>query len=85
MDITPKIFVEAGFGGAYHNGKTGFVPPPGFNAMGCGWGFHEQANLGYRFNEAWSVMLTVEHTSNSGICTQNRGLTNVGLRLGYSF
>jgi lipid A 3-O-deacylase len=84
-DITPKIFVEAGFGGAVHNGKTAMLPPVGFNAMGCGWGFHEQGTLGYRFTEAWSVMLTVEHTSNSGICKQNRGLTNLGMRVGYSF
>ena len=30
-------------------------------------------------------MLTVEHTSNAGACKQNRGLTNVGMRLGYAF
>lgn len=85
FDITPKIFIEAGFGGAYHNGKTGLAPVPGFNAMGCGWGFHEQGSIGYRITDSWSVMATVEHTSNSGICTHNRGLTNVGLRIGYSF
>lgn len=84
-NLTQKFFVEAGFGGALHNGKTAMVPPPGFNAMGCGWGFHEQGTVGYRLTDAWSVMLTVEHTSNSGICKQNRGLTNVGMRLGYSF
>lgn len=84
-NLTPRVFVEAGFGGAAHNGKTGVLPIPGFNAMGCGWGFHEQGSLGYRLTDAWSVMVTVEHTSNSGICSHNRGMTNVGMRMGYSF
>ena len=30
-------------------------------------------------------MATIEHLSNAGACGQNRGLTNVGARLGYSF
>ena len=30
-------------------------------------------------------MGTVEHYSNAGVCDRNRGLTNVGIRLGYSF
>ncbi|HKH96014.1 MAG TPA: acyloxyacyl hydrolase, partial [Beijerinckiaceae bacterium] len=30
-------------------------------------------------------MATVEHLSNAGTCAQNRGLTNVGVRLGYTF
>jgi hypothetical protein len=30
-------------------------------------------------------MATVEHMSNAGLCSQNRGLTNVGVRLGYTF
>ena len=84
-DIAPKIFVEAGLGLAAHNGKTAIPAPVGFNAMGCGWGFHEQAALGYRITDAVSVMLSVEHTSNSGVCKSNRGLTNVGVRLGYRF
>lgn len=84
-NVTPSVFLEAGFGAAAHNGKTGALPVPGFNAMGCGWGFHEQGTIGYRLTDAWSVMATVEHTSNSGICNQNRGVTNVGMRVGYSF
>lgn len=84
-DITKSIFVEASFGGALTNGKTGDVVPPGHNAMGCKANFHESASLGYRFNANWSIMGTVEHTSNAGLCTQNRGLTNYGARIGYTF
>jgi lipid A 3-O-deacylase len=30
-------------------------------------------------------MATIEHMSNAGLCPQNRGLTNVGARIGYTF
>jgi lipid A 3-O-deacylase len=84
-DITSKLFVEGSLGGAVHNGKTGPLPVPGHNALGCRAGFREAASLGYRVSGQWSLMGTVEHVSNGGRCTQNRGLTNMGLRLGYSF
>ncbi len=56
------------------------MPPPGLQCHGLRWAF-TSSTVGYRLTDAWSVMLTVEHTSNSGICKQNRGLTNVGMRL----
>lgn len=85
VDITPQFFVEASFGGAIHNGETGSVIPSDRSALGCSPLFRESASLGYRFNEKWSVMATVEHLSNAGICSENRGLTNVGARIGYNF
>jgi hypothetical protein len=84
-DITDRIFAEASFGGSINNGKTGNIVPPGFNKVGCNALFRESASLGYRLTEHWSVMGTVEHSSNAGLCAQNRGLTNVGGRIGYSF
>jgi hypothetical protein len=30
-------------------------------------------------------MATVEHMSNAGLCDRNRGITNEGLKVGYSF
>jgi lipid A 3-O-deacylase len=84
-DITKSIFVEGSFGGSVNNGKTGSVVPPGHSAMGCSVSFRESASLGYRFNANWSLMGTIEHMSNSGFCTQNRGLTNYGARIGYTF
>ncbi|MFI4996782.1 MAG: acyloxyacyl hydrolase [Hyphomicrobiales bacterium] len=84
-DITKSIFVEAEFGGSVNNGKTGAVVPPGHNAMGCQVSFRESASLGYRLNANWDITATVEHMSNAGLCTQNRGLTNYGARIGYSF
>jgi hypothetical protein len=84
-DVTRAIFVEAEFGGSVNNGKTGNIVPPGHNAMGCSVSFREAGSLGYRLNANWSIMATVEHMSNAGLCSQNRGLTNYGARIGYSF
>jgi lipid A 3-O-deacylase len=84
-DITKSIFVEGSFGGSVNNGKTGAIVPVGRTAMGCNWSFREAGSIGYRFNANWSIMGTVEHMSNAGACKQNRGLTNYGARIGYSF
>jgi len=83
LPITDALFLEASLGGAIHNGRDGGAP--GRNAMGCAGGFHESLSLGYRFAPQWSVLATVEHVSNAGLCDQNRGLTNAGLRLSRSF
>ena len=84
-DITRAIFAEASFGGAFHNGYTGDAPRYHENSLGCSPLFRESASLGYRLTENWSVMATIEHMSNAGLCKQNRGLTNVGARIGYRF
>ena len=88
VDITPRFFVEASFGGAVHNGNTDSNPafiPPDRNALGCSPTFRESGSVGFRFTQNWSIMATIEHLSNAGICAQNRGLTNVGARIGYTF
>ncbi len=84
FDVTQSIFVEASFGGAVHNGETDPVSPH-WNALGCRALFRESGSVGMRLTSNWSVMATVEHLSNAGLCSNNRGLTNVGLRVGYSF
>ena len=88
VDITPRFFVEASFGGAVHNGNTESNPafiPADRSALGCSPTFRESGSIGYRLTPNWSVMATIEHLSNAGACGQNRGLTNVGARLGYTF
>jgi hypothetical protein len=85
LNLDRGLFVEASFGGAANDGKTGLVAPPGYNAMGCRLSFHENASIGYRLSENWSLMGTIEHFSNAGLCDRNRGLTNYGVRAGYAF
>lgn len=84
-DITTKLFVEASLGVAIHNGKTGTIVPRDRVALGCSPLFRESGSIGYRFDEHWSVMATVEHLSNADACSRNRGLTNYGVRVGYAF
>lgn len=83
VDITESLFLEATLGGAVNNGKDA---TPGRIDMGCRVTFREAANLGYRFNEHWQMLVGVEHLSHAGLCDGgNDGLTNAGVRVGYRF
>jgi lipid A 3-O-deacylase len=59
--------------------------PDGRVALGCSPLFRESGSIGVRLSANWSLLATVEHLSNAGLCDQNRGLTNIGARVGYSF
>lgn len=85
FDLTDRLFAEATFGGAVHDGKTGRDLTVGRNALGCPVLFRESAGLGFKLSEQWVIMGVIEHLSNAGLCDQNRGLTQVGARLGYRF
>jgi lipid A 3-O-deacylase len=83
-NITDWAFVEATFGGSLNNGKhSDFYSDR--NGMGCNWAFRESASLGFNLTDHWRLMGTIEHNSNAGLCSNNRGLTNYGLRVGYKF
>ena len=83
--LTDRIFVEASIDGAWNDGMTGFAKPVGRAGMGCHFGFHESASIGYNINDRWSVMATAEHYSNLNMCARNHGVSNYGLRIGYAF
>jgi hypothetical protein len=78
--LTDTLFLEASFGGAVHDGETDGDDPDSF---GCTLNFRESLSLGMVLAENLNVMLTVDHMSNGGLCDQNQGLTNVGVRVGY--
>jgi lipid A 3-O-deacylase len=78
--LTSKIFVEASFGGTLHDGETAGNDP---NSYGCSLMFRESASIGYELTERVRIMATVDHMSNAGLCDQNQGLTNAGVRIGY--
>ncbi|MBO6634513.1 acyloxyacyl hydrolase [Parvibaculum sp.] len=84
IDLTDTIFVDGSLGAAVHDGRI-HGSRPGQNQYGCRWNFHETASIGYRIAPNLSVMASLEHISNAGLCSVNDGLTNVGMRVGYSF
>jgi opacity protein-like surface antigen len=95
IPVWDRVFVEAYVGPAIHDGSL--TATPTMAGLGCDVLFHAGANVGYRFNEHWSIMATFEHLSNGktafGIdCGTNRaatgsnqGLNNYGVRIGYAF
>ena len=86
FDITERVFVEGSLGGAVHNGSTDpFDGRVDRAALGCSPLFREAGAVGVKLSNNWRVMALVEHMSNGGACSDNRGLTNIGARFGYSF
>ena len=80
-----RVFVEAAFGGAVHTGKNIGPTPMPERSLGCSVLFHEAASIGVQLTENASLMATIEHASNANLCVDNRGLTNMGIRLGWRF
>lgn len=80
IHLTDRLFVETSFGGAFHDGPHN---EDGESKFGCTLNFRESASIGYRLSAQWNVMLTIDHMSNAGLCDENRGLTNAGVRVGY--
>ena len=86
VDVTPSVFVEGSLGGAVHNGKREVYDPfSDHQALGCSPLFRESGSVGVRLSANWNLLATIEHLSNAGACSENRGLTNIGARVGYSF
>ena len=72
--LTRRLFIEGSFDGAVHNGDDAY--------FGCSANFRESGSVGFMLSERWDVMATVDHMSNANLCDENRGLTNVGFRIG---
>lgn len=82
-NITKRFFFEPFIGVAFSNGKA--LGDADHNAIGCTTLIHSGANVGYRLDDRWSVMLSVDHISNGNICSRNVGVNNYGGKIGYSF
>jgi hypothetical protein len=85
VPVTDNFFVEGSFGGAVHNGPLHGAVAPDRN-LGCSVLFRESASIGANLTESSSIMLTLEHASHAGLCgVDNRGITNLGVRVGFRF
>lgn len=79
-----SFFVEGTLGGAVHNGAlTGATYPQ--RDLGCSLLFYQSAGIGMQVTDNMNVMIAWEHASSANICAPNRGLTDVGIKVGYSF
>jgi len=83
-----RFFTEAFLGGAVHNGPLE-SSGPNESSLGCRELYHVGVNLGYRFDQNWSAMITFDHASNGrptlSNCPANTGLSLLGVRVGYAF
>jgi lipid A 3-O-deacylase len=82
-----RLFIEGGGGFAIHNGETHYSPSdPDINGttyFGCRVLFRVSGDLGFMLTDRLSVSAHSEHISNAGICSENEGLDNSGIRFGY--
>ncbi len=78
--LTNRLFFESSFGGAVHDGPLNVN---GKSSYGCQLNFRQSASLGLVLSENWRLLATIDHMSNANLCDRNRGLTNIGARLGY--
>lgn len=84
FDVTERLYLDFGFGGAIHNGKlhdNGHRGP----SLGCAALFREYAAVGVRVTEKVHLLATVDHASNAGLCRDNDGSSHAGLAVAYKF
>jgi lipid A 3-O-deacylase len=83
FNLSRHFFLEPFIGVAVTNGVA--AGDATHNPIGCTPLLHSGGNLGYRIDQHWSVMLTLEHVSNAGLCNRNVGINSYGAKVGYSF
>ena len=82
--IFDRLFIEASFGGTWHDGPID--SPPGGDDLGCHVMFRESLGLGADIGEHWRAVVLADHSSHAGLCDgSNGGLTHVGFYAGYRF
>jgi hypothetical protein len=78
------VFVEGTLGGAANNGYADNAPV-GYYNQGCPLGFYERVGIGVDLPSNMTLLVNYEHSSNWGLCSENRGMTNGGVKLGFKF
>ena len=85
VKLPAKFVFELDFGGSVNNGGTAPPAEEKMQALGCRTLFHESAGIGYPLTDRVTVTAMIEHMSSANLCLPNGGMTNAGLKLGYSF
>jgi lipid A 3-O-deacylase len=92
FDLTDRFFVNGGVGGAVHNGETDTFDPVidagrvnNTTFLGCRALFRLSADVGFQLTDDVSASAYWAHLSNAGLCTDNEGLDNLGVRIGWQF
>ncbi len=78
------FFVEGTFGAAVHSGELTNATAPA-RALGSRVLFYEEIGIGAVLPNNWTVLATAEHASNANLAQPNRGLTNMGVKVGHRF
>ena len=84
VPIGDMFFGNLGLGGAIHDGPDSSVARDHVG-LGTRVLFHESVELGYRFTPVWNCGVYLEHVSNADLGSHNPGITDLGLRVGYTF
>jgi len=71
-------------GGAVHDGLRNTTLSDR-KALGSSVLFRGGGEIGYQFDQRYSVSLFIDHLSNAGLSRKNEGLNTVGLRFGFGF
>lgn len=92
VDLASRWFVAAGVGVTVHNGETDRFDPVADAGrvdstvfLGCRALIRLAGDVGYRLTDRVSASFHWNHISNAGLCRENEGLDQMGLRLGLSF
>lgn len=83
-----SFFLEGDVGVAWHDGKIDVRGTPEeaeWKSHGSDLLFRTGFGLGYRFDETWSVALTLHHISNANLEHPNEGSNNIGIQTGFRF
>ncbi len=89
--LSPRFFVAGSLGGMIHNGEVEYDPVADANRLsnttflGCRALFRLAADVGYDVTDHINASVFVAHASNAGLCSENEGLDNLGMRIGYRF
>jgi hypothetical protein len=87
LHLSPRVYAQAGIGGAVQDGPATQHPAPGGRLdLGSRFLFEPEATLGVNLSPRWAVELSYLHLSHGYLAgSNNPGLDDLGLRVIYRF